>query len=298
MLSGVHIFCFAASYGVALALEITRLFFRSGIRTALVLGFGLAGVVAHTLFLIGRAQAGGTAPLSSSFDWYLMAAWVLAVVYLVISWQYPRAAVGVFTLPLVLALVAVAACWADRAPFPADRASLFWGTVHGVFLLLGTVAVLVGFATGLMYLAQAWRLKHKLPPRLGFQLPSLESLEHVNARAVLFSILLLATGLISGTILNLVNQHRQLTAIAWTDPIVVANAFTLAWLVAASGFIAFYKPARQGRKVAYLTIGSFVFLVFSLTVGLFFTEHRAVPHDAKPVARTGDHGTLSRGGTT
>ena len=35
MLSGVGIVCFAASYTVALALEVTRLFFRSGIRGAL-----------------------------------------------------------------------------------------------------------------------------------------------------------------------------------------------------------------------------------------------------------------------
>lgn len=275
MFAGVQIFCFVASYSVAWALEVTRLYFKSRVRTALALVFAAAGFLAQTLFLIGRTIDGGAAPLSSSFDWYLVAAWVLAGVYLYSAWHFPRAAVGVFALPLILALVGAAALFADRHPFPVDRASLVWGIVHGLFLLLGTVTVLVGFVTGLMYLAQSWRLKHKLPPRLGFQLPSLEWLERANARAIVASIPLLTAGLLSGTILNLVNHRRQSTTLDWSDPVVLAGGITLIWLAAATGFIALYRPARQGRKVAYLTIGSFVFLAFSLGVGLFSTAHRA-----------------------
>ena len=55
MLSGVSTICFAASYAVALALEISRLLFRSGVRGAVMLGFAAAGLVAHTAFLYYRA---------------------------------------------------------------------------------------------------------------------------------------------------------------------------------------------------------------------------------------------------
>ena len=100
-----------------------------------------------------------------------MAAWLLVVVYLYLSYYYPQAALGLYMLPLVLVLVAAAAL-ADRAPFAPDRRSRAWGAVHGVFLLLGTVAVMVGFVAGLMYLVQSRRLKHKLPPSKAFDCPA------------------------------------------------------------------------------------------------------------------------------
>ena len=46
------------------------------------------------------------------------------------------------------------------------------------------------------------------------------------------------------------------------------------WLLAAAVARLFYKPARQGRKVAYLTVASFIFLVIAAGVGLFLnTQH-------------------------
>ena len=56
----ISITCFLASYLVALALEISRLFFRSGVRGAVMLGFGIAGLIAHTLFLGHRALESAT----------------------------------------------------------------------------------------------------------------------------------------------------------------------------------------------------------------------------------------------
>ena len=55
MLSHVQIFCFLASYGVALALEVSRLWFRSSIRGMVMLGFVVAGWIAHTAFLYNSA---------------------------------------------------------------------------------------------------------------------------------------------------------------------------------------------------------------------------------------------------
>ena len=55
MLAGISLTCFTASYAVALALEITRMWFRSGLRRALMLGFAAAGVLAHTIYLGKRA---------------------------------------------------------------------------------------------------------------------------------------------------------------------------------------------------------------------------------------------------
>ena len=54
----------------------------------------------------------------------------------------------------------------------------------------------------------------------------------------------------------------------------------LAWLVAASIFSAAYRPARQGQKVAYLTVASFVFLAFVLGVLLLGESKHGKPQEA------------------
>jgi ABC-type uncharacterized transport system permease subunit len=267
-MAGITIFCFAASYSVALLLEATRLVFRSGVRGALLLGFGGAGLLAHTLFLGHRAFRAGAAPLSSEYDWYLVAAWVLAVVYLYLTLQHPRTAVGLFTLPLVLGLIGCTR-FADQVPFPRTKVSEFWVLLHSGFLLLTTVAVLVGFVAGVMHLVQSYRLKHKVSPSQGLQLPSLENLERTNSRAVRISALMLLIGFLSGVVLNVVNHGRSDEEyVPWTDPVIWSSGLLLGWLVAAAVFSLVYKPARQGRKVAYLTVASFLFLLLALGVRL------------------------------
>ena len=94
----------------------------------------------------------------------------------------------------MLALVGAAGLLADREPIAPEPASKVWGIIHGVFLLLGTVTVMVGFAAGIMYLLQAYRLKRKLPPMQSLRFPSLEWLEKVNSRAILLSALLVGVG--------------------------------------------------------------------------------------------------------
>ena len=71
-------------------------------------------------------------------------------------------------------------------------------------------------------------------------------------------------GLLSGILLNLVKGEHA--SVQWTDPVVWPSGLLLIWLLAALTFNGFYKPARQGRKVAYLTFASFVFLGIVLVI--------------------------------
>ena len=75
MLSGISLVCFGTSYLVALALEISRLFFRLSVRLVVLLAFAAMGLALHTVYLGLRAQSGVAAgnPLSSWHDWFLMA---------------------------------------------------------------------------------------------------------------------------------------------------------------------------------------------------------------------------------
>jgi hypothetical protein len=276
----VEVFCFAASYTVTLILEVTRLFYRASLRMIAAMGFAAAGLVAHTLYLVSVARdAVGSAremPLSSWHHWCLLAAWVLVASYLAMALARPRNALGLFFLPPVLLLIAVAWWFPSlQEPFPRDQAYNYWSIVHGVSLLLGTVVVMLGFVAGVMYLVQSYRLKHKLAPRQGLRLPSLEWLQRMNEDSFVLSSVLLAAGLVSGVVLNLIRHAKETGALPWNDPVVWTSAVLFLWLAAASVFNFVYKPARQGRKVAYLTVASFLFLGFALGVVLFGTTEHA-----------------------
>ena len=266
MIGGISIVCFAASYAVALCLEVSRLFFRVSLRTAIMVGFVGAGILAHSIYLGREAQAGlaGGAPLSSWYHGCLILAWLLAVVMLVISIRQPTSAIGLILLPTILALIAIAQVFPRTSQLSSEAWHRLWSLSHGLALLLGTAAVVAGFIVGLLYLTQSYRLKHKLVRSTGLRLPSLERLQRISENALITSCVLLVVGLLAGMLLNLVSGDEA--TLPWTDPVVWPSGLLLIWLLAALTFNAFYKPARQGRKVAYLTFASFVFLGIVLVI--------------------------------
>jgi ABC-type uncharacterized transport system permease subunit len=152
---------------------------------------------------------------------------------------------------------------------------------HGIALLLGTVTVSIGFLAGLMYLVQSYALKHSRSSANRLRLPSLEWLERVNARTLGISAVLIALGFASGLVLSLATHRGDAKYILWTDPVVVSLAAMLAWLIAAEIFRLVYPAARSGRKVAYLTLASFVFLVISLTSFTLVDTVHELPHRTK-----------------
>jgi ABC-type uncharacterized transport system permease subunit len=269
-LSRITISCFGLSYLIAWILEMARLYYPEKIRGAISFGFIAAGVFAQTSYLIVRARLDLTegAPLASWQAWCLMVAWLLAVIVLYTAVRSPKFAYSVFMLPAILALVVTAYFLRDLPPFSTQGARSSWRTIHGLALLLGTVSVCVGFLTGLMYLLHASRLKRKKASRHGFKLPSLERLETASEQALIVSTLCLTVGFVSGILINLIGQQKEQLAVQWTNPVVWSSAVLLLWLLASVAFQRLYRPARHGRKVAYLVLANFLFLVVELAIVL------------------------------
>jgi hypothetical protein len=235
------------------------------VRLLVIIGFAALGLFLHSAYLWHRA-AGGATPLSSWHDWFLIAGWIVAAAYVGLIGSRPQANVGLFLLPVVLALTAVSWVFPGNRSFDPIWARGAWAMAHGLMLLLGTVAVSLGFAAGLMYLVQSWRLKHHVSPRAGLKLPSLEWLQAVNRQALVYSSCFIALGLIAGIVLNALESHTAGAALPWTDSVVITSAILLTWLLAATVFEWLYKPAQQGRKVAYLTVASFLFLALVMAM--------------------------------
>ena len=304
-MSRVSIICFAASYAVALLLELSRLVFRSGIRGAVMIAFAAAGLFAHTTYLFYRIlefyhrPGTGGSPLSIKQEWYFIAAWLLVVVYLYLTYYHPKVPFGLFLLPLVLVLIAVGTYLADPRPFPREPASQLWGLVHGVSILLATVSVLVAFVAGLMYLGQDRRLRSKAAPSSGLRLPSLEQLQQIASRALVIALLMTGLAILAGIVLNLINWDRRVSFLPSKDPVVVRTLLMFGWLVVANGVGVVYRPAREGRNVAYLSLVSFAFLVIALYSVLFpGTQHGGVrSQGAAPSAALPDRLMRRRTGT-
>jgi hypothetical protein len=282
-LSGISVLCFAASYAVALACEASRLVFRSGVRGAVMVGFAAAGLLAHTLFLGWRAATEAALPLSSPFDWYLLAAWLLAAGYLYLTATNPRTPVGLFMLPVVLALVGAAQA-SSRVPFPQSPATQVWGAIHGSFNLAASVAVALGAIAGLMWIIQADRLARKQPPLAGFRMPSLERLAAVTARTPAIAAWTAAAGFVSGIVLNAVNRQRGLMeTVPWTDAVVLRMGALVVWLVVADALAAAARRRPDGpRTGARLAIASLGVLAVSILWGVLGPSRHGQPPAAVP----------------
>jgi hypothetical protein len=288
--AGISVVCFAASYAVALAFEASRLLFRSGVRGAAMLGFATAGLFAHTLFLLWRAINEPVVPLSSEFDWYLLAAWLLAAGSLWLTVANPKTPVGLFFLPIVLLLIGRAEM-SSRTPFPQTPATQAWGMIHGSFNLAASVAVAIGAVAGLMWLIQAGRLSRKATPLRGFRMPSLEKLAILTSRCALVAATTGAAGFLSGIVLNAVNQQQGLLeTVPWNDPVVLRMGLLVAWLLVAAVVSRVLARRPEGTRVtASLSLVSLVVLAASMVWGLVGpTRHGKSPEVVKADAAAGD----------
>jgi ABC-type transport system involved in cytochrome c biogenesis permease subunit len=259
----ITILCFGASYAVALVLELAQLVWPGRAQRLLRTCFAGAGLVAHSIFLAVQQPS-----LSSRFGSLLLLSWILAVFYLYGALHYKKFAWGVFVLPLVLGLVALAWLFGLQAGLGPvwsegwvegldwDR---FWGILHASLVLLSAVGICVGFVASVMYLVQARRLKEKKLPGQGLRLLSLERLESMNRRAVNLAFPLLTAGVVVGAALM-----AQEGASVWLrgDPRVF-GALGL-WLVFALLLYLRYGIHLHGRRLALLTILAFALMLLTL----------------------------------
>jgi ABC-type transport system involved in cytochrome c biogenesis permease subunit len=263
LLERITVLCFGASYGVALALELLQQLHPRPLLRGLSLSFGVAGLIAHTIFVAVQHL-----PLGSPLGSLLFLAWILAVFYLYGSVHHRRLAWGLFVLPLVLGLVLLAALFAPEADLGEGssvwallsfRGERFWGLVHGALVLLAAVGVCVGFVASVMYLVQVRRLRKKVLPGQGMKLLSLERLEAMNRRAITLAFPLLTAGLLVGAGLMLYG-HDALGD--WSSPKIL-SALGL-WLVFAILLYLRFGVHARGRQVALLTIVAFALLLVTL----------------------------------
>ena len=292
----LSVLCFGGTYGLALACDLARFAVKGAARWYATLALTTLAWVVQTAYLGNLAIQTRQLPVSTVFESLLVLSWVLAAVALYLIVRAPKpVAVGLFVLPVVLALVVVAGAWAPREDWAGSgwsEASRFWGSAHGVLYLVGAVSSCVAFAAGLMYLAQSHRLKQKRPSRTGLKLPSLEESERLNRAAITVAFPFLTAGLVVGLVMQVALQQSGDSRIGWADPKVVSGL--LVWVVFAALLHARFRPEMRGRRVMLFTLVAFLCLAFA-TVGvdlMHITSHGV------PRKRTQDSGLRTQDSTS
>lgn len=260
----LSVLCFAGTYGLALVCELARLLVKGSVRWYVTLSLTALGWVVQTAYLANLGWVEGRLPVATSFESLLVVTWLLAAIALYLMVRAPKpVAVGMFILPLVLGLSIVAGLSGSRGSWGDwGGRTVFWGRVHGLLLLAGSVSSCVAFVAGLMYLAQARRLKRKTAPRFGFSLPSLEQSERLNRGAIILAFPLLTGGLFIGLALVATTRATEGPLLSWTDPKILSTI--VMWLAFAVLLHARFQAAMRGRRMMILTLVAFGFLVFTL----------------------------------
>lgn len=273
LLREISVTCFFTSYLVVLVLELLRLFGRVPGRGLAVIGMMGLGLFTHVAYLsIGlfageEPRVADSGLLASWTEWLLVVALGMAIAFLVFYLRRPDTVVGFFFLPAVLATIALALAMNHLPPFSRTEAVEAWRSIHGWAMMVGAGTVLVGFLAGLMYLVQSSRLKRK---RAGsrLRLPTLEMLGRLNRHCLVISTIAVGTGVLAGVVMNL-NRWGH---VGWTDRSVLFSGLLFAWLVVSTGVEYTFPAARQGRKIVYLTLASFGFLVLAM-LGVLTSSH-------------------------
>ncbi len=257
----ISLLCFFASYVVALAFEAAQLVKKLAAFRWLALGFGVAGLFAQSVYLVVRSRAVTNLPplLSSTHDWLLVLSWLAVLLYLFVQLIDRRVALGIFVLPVVVALVAVSK-FVSTTPDPrlVQQPLRGLGMFHASLLVIGMAGVAVGFVVSLMYLVQHRRLKHKAAELPGLHLLSLETLSRINWWSVILSVPLLTVGMGTGVWLSILSaESENPVSLAHWDFIVSG----LLWLGMTALFVWLVTVRRpSGKLVAWRTAWACGFL--------------------------------------
>jgi len=258
-----------AAAGVAYAVQFTqRTFGASRVATVLL----VVAAFAHTFVIGMETMRVGHVPIASATSFICTFVWLLALSYLYIELTTSERAMGVFILPLLVALQAIPAL----SPTQEPRSPLLespWFGVHVSSLLFAYASFALAGVLGITYMLQFKEIKAK---HLGFfyaRLPSLNVLDDMNLRAVKIGWLFLTAGLITGGIWASQLQPSgdpRVSAMSIGDPKIFVAV--LCWAIYSFELYAQRAIGWRGRRAAWLSaVGFGIILLNFVPVSYFFT---------------------------
>ena len=243
---------------------------RTGRTATALLGSAL---LAHA-FLIGmQTMEAGYAPLVGTTAAISAFVWLLGLAYLYVELTMDERAMGVFVTALLAALAVLPALNPQVEARPALlRSPLF--TVHVLSVLFAYASFALACVLGITYVLLFKEIKAK---QLGFfyaRLPSLQTLDVMNARAIIVGWLFLTCGLVVGGIWATQiggSPDPRAQAMSVADPKILVAL--VCWGTYSFALFARRAIGWSGRRAAWLSALAFVLVLLNFVpVGYFLTR--------------------------
>ena len=232
-----------------------------------------AAVLAHTFFIGMQTMQAGYAPLVGTTAAVSAFVWLLALAYLYVELTTEERAMGMFVTTLLAVLAVLPALDPEAVERPALlRSPLF--TIHVLSMLFAYASFALAFVIGITYVLMFKEIKAK---HLGFfytRLPSLQTLDAMNARAVIVGWLFLTCGLAIGGIWAMQiagSTDPRVQAMSVGEPKILVAL--VAWGIYSFALLARRVIGWSGRRAAWLSALAFVVVLLNLVpVGYFLTR--------------------------
>jgi ABC-type uncharacterized transport system permease subunit len=216
----------------------------------------LAAAFASQAIDIGWLCAHGVHPALNAAEALSFASWLICGAYLLMSLRVYVPVIGALVVPVTMVLDAAARLSPTREA--AHGVSLL-GAVHITLATAGLALFAVAAGGAVIYLVEERNLKRHRAGLLFKRGASLETLDTLNRRCVVFGFPLFTIAVILGALWG-----RQLHDQLFTPQYSIATA---AWLMFAVLLVARVTSGWRGRRAAILTLGGFA---TSLTVLLIY----------------------------
>ena len=233
----------------------------------------VAATLAHTFVIGMQTMEAGHVPITDASTFASTFVWLLALAYLYTEMTTDERAMGVFILPLLVALQMIPAFH----PGIEQRSAVLQGPLFGIHvssLLFAYASFALACVIGITYVLLFKEIKAK---HLGFfyqRLPSLQVLDVMNARAVVVGWLFLTCGLAIGIVWASQisgSPDPRAQAMHVADPKILIAL--ISWVMYSFALFARRAIGWSGRRAAWLSAAGFVIVLLNfLPVGYFLTR--------------------------
>jgi ABC-type transport system involved in cytochrome c biogenesis permease subunit len=226
----------------------------------------MIAVLVHTFVVAMQTMEAGQFPITNTARAVSAFVWLLALSYLYVEVTTNERAMGVFILAVVVGLQLIAAVVPamEAADNPVLRSA--WFGVHVASLLFAYASFALAGVLGLMYVLQFKEIKKKQLEYFYTRLPSLQTLDAMNSRAVAIGWTLLTVGVVVGAVW--VGQaraefvdNRNLAAMSLGDPKVFVSVVT--WAVYSFAMLSRRMMGWGGRRAAWLSASGFAIVLLN-----------------------------------
>ncbi len=257
--------------GIAYAIHFARRDPTAG-RTATTLL--MLGVLTHTFVIGMQTMEAGHVPFANPSRAVSTFVWLLALSYLYVEVTTDERAMGVFILPIIVALqvIPVLSPGVEHRN-PVLESPWFW--VHVSSLLFAYATFGLAGVLGLTYMLQFKEIKKKHLGYLYTRLPSLQILDRMNSRATATGWAFLTVGVIVGVIWTIdarsvAPEDTNLQAMSLNDPKIFFAALT--WAVYSFAVVARRAMGWSGRRAAWLSAVGFAIVLLNFVPVSYFVE--------------------------